>query len=144
MERITPAQFGGYGRQQGVSSDDESQRGLLNLTLNSRCPPDIQPNTRILAICGITDFTGNVPETKPPSDSDSDTPGASKSKAIKGTMSKLVGKSKDLLSSSKRKERKKGGKSKEQLPHNGQASPHNDGWFFSDFYLFHHLFEGLG
>ena len=26
--------------------------------------------------------------------------------------------------------------------YNGNAGPKQDGWFFSDFYLFHHLFKG--
>lgn len=28
--------------------------------------------------------------------------------------------------------------------HKNDADPENDGWFFSDFYLFHHLFKGVG
>ncbi|RFU34779.1 hypothetical protein B7463_g1573, partial [Scytalidium lignicola] len=54
----------------------------------TRCPiPDVRPNTKILAICGITDAP---------------TPGTTS---------------------------------------NGQADPREDGWFFSDFFLYHHLLK---
>ncbi|KKZ67182.1 hypothetical protein EMCG_07127 [[Emmonsia] crescens] len=46
----------------------------------SFCPPDVQPNTRVIALCGVTDFRNN-------------------------------------------------------------ASPKADGWFLSDFFLFHHLLQ---
>lgn len=49
----------------------------------SFCPPDIQPNTRTIALCGANDW-------------------------------------------------------------NGSPTSRKDGWFFSDFYLFHHLLEGTG
>jgi hypothetical protein len=44
---IQPASFGGYGRQKGLYG------GLEGVRFASRCPPDIQKNTRIIAICGI-------------------------------------------------------------------------------------------
>ena len=62
-------------------------------------------------------------------------------------MDKLIGKGKDLLtaanpSKAKRQERKEA-KMLKARPH-GFASPKSDGWFLSDFYLFYHLFRGLG
>ncbi|KAI9761809.1 MAG: hypothetical protein M1840_001689 [Geoglossum simile] len=70
MASINPAEFGGYN----ASGDTE---------FPARCPPDVQPRTRIIAVCGANDYKNN-------------------------------------------------------------ASPKNDGWFFSDFYLFHHLFADIG
>jgi hypothetical protein len=66
--------LGGYGRGEGYLG------GLKEEEFSSLCPPDVQPNTRIIAVCGASD-------TK------------------------------------------------------GFGSPDQDGWFFSDFYLFHHLLE---
>ncbi|KAE8377808.1 hypothetical protein BDV26DRAFT_292795 [Aspergillus bertholletiae] len=67
---LIPKSIGGDGREPGAETRE----------FRSFCPPDIQPNTRILALCGANDW------------------------------------------------------------HN-EASPGKDGWFFSDFYLFHHLLE---
>ena len=62
---------------------------LSGKSFASRCPlPDIHPNTKIVAVCGINDW-------KPP------------------------------------------GKAQ------GLAAPQEDGWFFSDMYLYHHLFSGI-
>ena len=143
MAQVEPAPFGGYGRQSQSSSGDTSRGGLLNLTFSSRCPPDIQPNTRIIALCGITDFIGHVPVS--PSSSESDTPTSTSRPAEKTGMASIMTKGRDLLSPSKRKERKlrKKAKRSSKAPV-GLASPEKDGWFFSDFYLFHHLFRGLG
>jgi hypothetical protein len=44
---VKPAAFGGYGRQKGPYGS------LENLEFVSKCPPDIQRNTRIVAVCGI-------------------------------------------------------------------------------------------
>ncbi|KAL4943013.1 hypothetical protein BDV06DRAFT_221620 [Aspergillus oleicola] len=67
---LIPKSIGGDGREAGAET-----REFLSF-----CPPDIQPNTRIIALCGANDWHDN-------------------------------------------------------------ASPQADGWFFSDFYLFHHLLE---
>ncbi len=71
---LKPSEFGGFGRGEG----DLPQ--LNNDEFVSLCPPDIQPNTRIIAVCGVSDATG-------------------------------------------------------------RGAPSKDGWFFSDFFLFHHLLE---
>jgi hypothetical protein len=76
-QMLKPTDFGGWGRKKGPNG------GLLDVEFSSRCPPTIEPHTRIVAVCGITDF-------------------------------------------------------------NNSSSPQEDGWFHSDFYLFHHLFSGLG
>ncbi|KAI9861256.1 MAG: hypothetical protein M1813_005429 [Trichoglossum hirsutum] len=80
MTTVRPADFGGYGKQTGLA---EMKGGLRDKEFRSYCPPDVQPSSRIIAVCGINDF-GDA------------------------------------------------------------ASPAKDGWFISDFYLFHHLFRGLG
>ncbi|KAI9371983.1 hypothetical protein BJX61DRAFT_543127 [Aspergillus egyptiacus] len=67
---LVPKSIGGDGREPRAET-----REVLSF-----CPPDIQPNTRIIALCGANNWHDN-------------------------------------------------------------ASPQADGWFFSDFYLFHHLLE---
>lgn len=64
--------FCAVGRTTGTQADLEGMEFLTS------CPPDVPPRSRILGLCGITDWEG-------------------------------------------------------------LASPQEDGWFFSDFYLFHHL-----
>jgi hypothetical protein len=44
---IKPAEFGGYGKEPGGPS---TAYGLRDREFASLCPPDIQPNTRILAV----------------------------------------------------------------------------------------------
>lgn len=80
-ERVYPAEFGGYGKKAGLPAEEIG--GLKDVSFVSRCPPDLSPSARILAICGTTD-------------------------------------------------------------HKNDAAPENDGWFLSDFYLFHHLLKGVG
>jgi hypothetical protein len=73
-QHLKPSEFGGFRRREGdlpQLNDDECV---------SLCPPDVQPNTRIIAVCGVSDATGC-------------------------------------------------------------GAPSKDGWFFSDFFLFHHLLE---
>lgn len=48
--RIAPMTFGGVSRAPG---------GLGGLTFSSSCPPVIQPNTRIIGLCGTTDVRGS-------------------------------------------------------------------------------------
>jgi hypothetical protein len=67
---MQPASFGGYGRQTGTYG------GLEGVEFAARCPPDVQKDTRIVAVCGIPDF---------------------------------------------------------------KAAPQDDGWFFSDFFLFYQM-----
>jgi hypothetical protein len=63
----------------------------------------------------------------------------------KGALSELVAKGKDLVVLSKRMQRKVARKlEKLKATPAGLASPRKDGWFLSDFYMFHHLFRGLG
>ncbi|KAK2792450.1 hypothetical protein FQN52_003385 [Onygenales sp. PD_12] len=60
-------------------TSSQIQEGLANnMAFRTSCPPDVPPKSRIVAVCGITDY-------------------------------------------------------------NGLASPSEDGWFLSDFYLFYHL-----
>ena len=67
---VQPASFGGYGRQTGIYG------GLEGVEFAARCPPDVQKDTRIVAVCGIPEF---------------------------------------------------------------KAAPQDDGWFFSDFFLFYQM-----
>jgi hypothetical protein len=51
-QTLKPADFRGFGRGEG---------DLCGLNLDefaSFCPPDVQPNTRIIAVCGASDTTG--------------------------------------------------------------------------------------
>jgi hypothetical protein len=73
-QSLNPADLGGFGRGEGYLG------GLKEDEFSSFCPPDVQPGTRIIAVCGASD-------TK------------------------------------------------------GYGSPDRDGWFFSDFFLYHHLLE---
>lgn len=68
-----PKSIGGHAKQTGAELQE----------FCSFCPPDVQPRTRILAVCGINDQENS-------------------------------------------------------------ASPERDGWFLSDFYLFHYLLENTG
>ena len=74
---IKPAEFGGYGKEPGGPS---TAYCLRDREFASLCPPDIQPNTRILAVSGINDFEND-------------------------------------------------------------SAPSENGWFHSDFYLFHYLLQ---
>ena len=142
MSSVEPATYEGYGRK---GRDDITRGGLVNIAFSSRCPPDVQPNTRIIALCGVNDYTGEDPFDL---SSEEDEPSTVSKKKKKATT--LFSKSKTLFSPSKRKERKeekaaqkeKAGKAK--APRAGKASPTLDGWFISDFYMFWHLFRGLG
>lgn len=128
-DRISPNTIGGVSR---------IPKGLENLTFLTSCPPVVQPNTRIIALCGITDYRPTHDELS--SDDDSED-------TRSGGLSKLVGKGKNFLSAvnpskAKRQERKEAKRLKAQPE--GLASPKRDGWFLSDFFLFYHLFRGLG
>lgn len=81
QSRVYPALFDGWGKQTGLPPRERG--GLKDVSFVTRCPPDLSPSARILAVCGITDFVDT-------------------------------------------------------------ASPMKDGWFFSDFYLFHHILKGVG
>ncbi|KAL9583856.1 MAG: hypothetical protein Q9212_002474 [Teloschistes hypoglaucus] len=111
---------------------ESSKRKTANEAFNARCPPDVQPNTRIIALCGITDYSGPFDI---PSNSHDDEPASKQSRS--GT---LIDRISSALSLSKRKER---GMSK-VLRKQGLAGPREDGWFFSDFFLFHHIFQNIG
>jgi hypothetical protein len=74
MQKLKPTDFGGHGRASGICG------GLWDREFISFCPPDVQPRTRVIGVCGVNDF-------------------------------------KDA------------------------ASPQQDGWFISDFYLFHYLLQ---
>jgi hypothetical protein len=46
---LKPADFRGFGRGEGALG------GLNHDEFASFCPPDVQPNTRIIAVCGASD-----------------------------------------------------------------------------------------
>lgn len=137
---VYPAQIGGYGRRFQNEIPDSSRGGLVNLAFSAWCPPDVQPNTRIIALCGVTDYMGPSVELSSSEDEESiitSTTGKSK-KAV----GKFVSKTKNLCTGSKTSKRLSRKKNKPSPP--GLASPTADGWFFSDFFMFYHLFKGLG
>lgn len=137
--QIQPFQFGGQGRQMDEANQysDPAFSGLKGRSFSSCCPPDVQPNTRIIALCGITDRI--VPETQGLSSEAEEDP------KEKSTLRKMYSKSKDRLSSSRRQARKDSeAAQRAQSSRRGLAAPTQDGWFFSDFFLFHHLLRGTG
>lgn len=74
-----------------TEADITTNQYLTGPTFLSTCSiPDIKPNTKVIGICGISDWNA---------------------------------------------------KNDPSLP--GTADPHKDGWFFSDFYLFHHLLKDV-
>jgi hypothetical protein len=76
-KQINPSTYGAFGR------DVSPLGGLEEKEFSTRCSPDVQPNTRIIVVCGISDIQG-------------------------------------------------------------MANPSRDGWFFSDFFLFHYLLQDSG
>ncbi|KAG4413865.1 hypothetical protein IFR04_013009 [Cadophora malorum] len=46
---LNPADIRGFARRNG---------GLLDKEFIATCPPDVQPNTRIIGVCGVTDTVG--------------------------------------------------------------------------------------
>lgn len=142
-KEVYPPTIGGYGRQFGVQIPDQSRGGLASLAFSTWSPPDIQPQTRIIALCGVTDYTG-----KPSLDFSSSSDNASLKKSFSGKgkkgMERLVSGTKNYFTSSKTSKRlRRKNKKKKPLP-SGLASPEADGWFLSDFFMFYHLFKGLG
>lgn len=53
MANIKPSEFGGHGRKAG-------QHGGLVEEFASFCPPDIQPDTRVLGLIGVSDYAGKA------------------------------------------------------------------------------------
>lgn len=49
-QKISPATIGGYGRQAGEHG------GLGSVGYSTRCPPEIQRDSRIIAVCGVNDY----------------------------------------------------------------------------------------
>lgn len=149
--RIQPGMIGGDGRQIEIGVTDPSRGGLVGREFSSKSPPDIQPSTRIVAVCGVTDFpvrddhgplSDEDDETQPPIRAHPISPSSSMPKTGAAAM---ASKAKNLFLANKRKERKEEKKAqKKAATPVGYASPREDGWFFSDFFLFHHLFRGLG
>ncbi|KAG8531756.1 uncharacterized protein KY384_003388 [Bacidia gigantensis] len=141
-ERIDPAKHFFQGRKPGpgpLKDDDidSTLGGLLGKTFPSCCPPGVQPNTRIIAICGIADWVNKHTVT--------DIPPPVLKIQVKSPVKNVLLKSKDFFSKSRRDERKELKVAKDsQTTQRGMASPHHDGWFFSDLFLFYQLFEGVG
>ena len=140
--------IGGYGRQIETGELDPSRGGLVDQEFSSHSPPDIQPNTRIVAVCGVTDFPvrGNQDPSSDEDDGIQPPVGAHPiSSTPKTGTAAMASKAMNLFSAKQRKERKEEKKAqKKAAAPEGHASPREDGWFFSDFFLFYHLFRGLG
>ncbi|KAL8927113.1 MAG: hypothetical protein Q9172_001535 [Xanthocarpia lactea] len=140
---ILPAELGGQGRGTSFDVREISRGGLAGEAFSSRCPPDIQPNTRLIALCGITDYDGPL---SIPSDSDDDDDEGRRTLSKRSKTGVLKDKLAMAFSTSKGKERREAKRLEKQevTGKEGLASPQKCGWFFSDFYLFHHLFQGIG
>jgi hypothetical protein len=57
MQTITPKEipgFGPVGRTTGRLED------LAGMEFTTYCPPDVQPRTRIMAVCGVTDYLNDA------------------------------------------------------------------------------------
>lgn len=128
MAQAEPATFGAYGRSVQGGRDDESKDGLENLPSSSKSPPDVQPNTRMVAVCGITDYTRAL--TTPSSQTDSLSPARK--------LGTSLSKGQELLKlPSERKELKEKKEAESSTAQNVDlASLARDGWFLSDSYLF--------
>ncbi|KAL9027603.1 MAG: hypothetical protein Q9196_003893 [Gyalolechia fulgens] len=137
-EQISPAADGGHGRDMREANlwEDPSFGGLKGRTFSSCCPPDVQPNTRIIAVCGISDYVVATNDTSSEEE---------QTKRPKPLAQNIFAKGKDFFSRSRRQQRKDAkNATKSEKVQPGNASPRDGGWFFSDFFLFHHLFRGLG
>lgn len=108
----------------------------MSLAFSSRTPPDIQPNSRIIVICGVTDYVGENKELS--SSSKDEMPSSSNISRRKTGLRSLISKTAMLFSKSKRM------KQKGPVQQQGRASPLEDGCFLSDFFMFYHLFHDLG
>ena len=145
---IQPAMIGGYGRRIEAGKPDPSRGGLIVHEFSSRSPPDIQPNTRIVAVCGVTDFPCSDSH-EPSSDENYETPSSIGAHPTNSTQkvgaTSMASKAMAIFSAGKRQARKERKKAqKKAAAPEGHASPREDGWFFSDFFLFYHLFRDLG
>ena len=60
--RVQPAAFGGYGRQIQAGVPDPTRGGLVGREFSSKCPPDVQHATRIIALCDIADVDRDLVE----------------------------------------------------------------------------------
>lgn len=134
--QVVPATIGGYGRNFQYK-DLQSRGGLVDLAFSTRTPPDIKPNSRIIAICGVADYIVES-EEELPSSSEDEMPSSPTTSSRKSGLGNLISKTAMLLSKSKMIKRK--GPVQQQ----GCASPLEDGWFFSDCFMFYRLFDGLG
>lgn len=133
--QVAPAAIGGYGRN-FQDKDLQSRGGLVGQAFSTRTPPDIQPNSRIIAICGVTDYIGEIEELS--SSSEDEIPSSSTNTRRRTGLGNLISKTAMFLPIGKNK------KGKEPVQKQGCASPLDDGWFFSDLFMFYHLFHGLG
>lgn len=121
-KEVYPATIGGFGRQFGVQIPDQSRGGLANLAFNTWSPPDIQPKTRIIALCGVTDYT-----EKPSLDSSSSSDNESLKRAFSGkgkkAMERLVSGTKNYFTSSKTSKKTYTQKQEEKTPTVGFGMP---------------------
>lgn len=121
----------------GTDKVGKALGALPGKAFKAHSPPDIQPNTRVLVVCGVAD---NITE-----ESLEQAPKASIWTKSKIASQNALARASQAFSASK-----------SRSPHidkeirtawttsHGLASPLADGWFFSDFYLFHHLFQNAG
>ncbi|KAL8960801.1 MAG: hypothetical protein Q9193_002553 [Seirophora villosa] len=140
-QAVQPSHFGGHGRQMSAANqyDDSTFGGLKGQSFNSCCPPDVQPNTRVVALCGIADWIS--PATIALSSEEED----DRRSKPRSTIRKIYSKSKDVFSTSRKHARKDAqAAQKARTSPRGRAAPDQDGWFFSDFFLFNQLLRGMG
>ena len=139
-KELMPVNFGGVGQQVEGGIDDPSQEGLAGVSFSSRCPPDAQPNTRVVAVCGTTDYNGTLDYVSSADEEEEVHAGKS---LRTGVLDKAMQRTKTIFSVKQREKKEAKKLAKQKAAPVGLAAPQEDGWFLSDFYLFHHLFRGL-
>lgn len=135
---VYPAEIG-YGRRFQNEIPDPPRGGLVNRAFITWCPPEIQPDTRIIALCGIIDYT--EPSIQPNFSEREDSIITSVGKSKTG-VGKFGSKIRNLFAGSSSSERLT--RERNMSPSQGSVSPVANGWFISDFFMFYHLFKGLG
>lgn len=99
-----PADIGGYGGQIQMGVPDLTRGGLIGREFTSVARPDVQPYTRIVAPCGVTDYSGDHGCSVSSDDDDEAlSVGTPPIKSHTGTFSILATMTKDLFSAKKRK-----------------------------------------
>lgn len=108
----------------------------MGLEFSTRIPPNIQRNSRFIAIYEVADYEGESEQL--PSSSEVEMPSSSTTSSRKTGIGNLIYKTALFLSMSKKM------KQKGTVQQQGRTSPLEDECFFSDYLMFYRLFHGIG